>query len=92
MLMAFGPNDVQAPCMFFDNSDDADAFINSKIKPHAQCVSFQGRMIWRVNSHNLPKPLQKVLFSKYYGGCGEATAFELRPLPINTPFLEWNLD
>jgi hypothetical protein len=32
------------------------------------------------------------VFTRYYGGCGEAYSFALVDVPVNKPFIGWDLD
>jgi len=95
MLMAYGPNDIEAPCRFFEDQAQADVLIARWMTPEfVRPHSYKGRTLWRVDKPDADhmESFYEALFTTYYGGCGEASAFELKPLPINQPCMTWNLD
>lgn len=97
MLMAYGPNDLQIPCRLFLDREQAEAFIRTWMTStfvHLWEGAPPGRRVWRVNDPEdaAEAGFYTAIFTAYYGGCGEATAFEILEVPVNAPFLKWNLD
>jgi len=95
MLMAYGPGEVAVPCRFFRDQQEADAFTSQWMIPRfVRPRPFQGRSIWRVVDEVEAEEngFYDAMFTRYYGGCGAALAFEVKEVPVDQAFLTWDLD
>lgn len=36
--------------------------------------------------------VQKYFFKSYYGGCGDCDSFYIKEVPLDKPFINWDLD
>lgn len=92
MIVAYGLNQLEVPCRFFPDADAAKAFTDKWMTPE-YVVPNGSETKWRTKTLGFCHPdLAAALFTNYYGGCGHAGAFELKPLPMDQPFLAWDLD
>lgn len=93
ILMAHGPNDIAIPIRIFRSATHAQDFVEKWMIPkYVAPVVRQGQTIWRINGHKLDPELAEALFTEYDGGCGEAGAFSVVSVPLDSAFLSWDLD
>lgn len=105
MLVAYGPNRVEVPCRLFESKQQGQEFIQELAAKYPTLVTISRKGIgFDIDADEIGNQrdddgqspvgdaLMDALFTHYYGGCGEAYSFNLVDVPVNAPFVAFDLD
>lgn len=84
-IVAYGPNSVCLPCLFFKTREEAEGVLDN-------CPTLDRKgQSWYCN-RGFDLEATRTFFTSYYGGCGGVNAFRVVELKENTPMFVWDLD
>lgn len=104
VLIALGYNELQIPCIFFDNMEEGKAWCAAQgltsTHPQGDGEVYYNKLngedvdraLDEVDPHTEERELARRFFTHYYGGCGECYGFRLQEVALGTPFLAFDLD
>jgi hypothetical protein len=91
-IVAYGPNDLPLPCLFFSSKKAAEKILD---ECDGLTRSVSELSLWLCTKDkgldDHPEIAQK-FFTGYYGGCGGVWGFKIHELQENTPMFAWDLD
>lgn len=96
VLVALGPNRIEIPCRLFRCDAQARRFCNLHFDIAREEVDDDGKKFKVYLVDDLGdegrRSLMAIIFTFYYGGCGEVWGFTLRPAPFDRAFVGFDLD
>jgi len=90
VVIAEGPNSVEVPCRIFSDLAKAEAFCDELLKDAEKSKEEDG--IRYYYQDEISDNIAEVMFTNYYGGCGECYAFTLKLVNENEKFVGFDLD
>ena len=94
VLIACGPNDIEVPCMIFENLKQGKEKCDNLFKGYPSKVRDDGSVIYLVYLEDLGDNdnISDKVFIKHYYGCGGTGPFILTKVEFSQKFISWNLD
>lgn len=94
VLIAHGPNDVEVPCVIFENLEQGKEKCDELFKCYPSRVRDDGSIIYSVYLEDLGEDdnISDKIFIRHYYGCGGAGPFILTEVGFGQKFIGWDLD
>lgn len=88
VLIALGPNNVEVPCRIMESVKAAQEFCEGLgLKP-----TIKNKLAYDLPNLDDDRDMAAKIFTRYYGGCGDAYRLRIEEIEFDTPFVGFDLD